>query len=92
MAGIQIEYEKVTIPTMMSIPELHKAFGISEPTIRKWLREGLIPHIECGRKWLVNAAIFARFLGVEESQQPQTETANIVNTSAKAQSPKVIII
>lgn len=92
MAEIKIEYEKVTIPTMMSIPELHKTFGISELTIRKWLRAGLIPHIECGKKWLVNAAVFSRFLGVEESQQPQTETASIVKTSAKSPSPKVIII
>ncbi len=92
MAEIKIEYEKVTIPTMMSIPELHKTFGISELTIRKWLRAGLIPHIECGKKWLVNAAVFARFLGVEESQQPQTKAASIVETVPNGKSPKVIII
>lgn len=92
MGEIQIEYEKIIVPTMLSIPDLHKTFGISEPTIRKWLREGLIPHIECGRKWLVNAAIFARFLGVDESQQPQTKAASVVETAPKGKSPKVIII
>ena len=29
MAEIKIEYEKITIPTMMTIPELHKTFGIT---------------------------------------------------------------
>lgn len=92
MAEIKIEYEKITIPTMMTIPELHKTFGISEPTIRRWLHEGLIPHVECGRKWLINAAVFSRFLGTEEIQQPQIKTANIIEATPKAKSPKVIII
>lgn len=89
MPDIKIEYEKINVPVMLSIPELHKTFGISEPTIRRWLHEGLIPHVECGRKWLINAAVFSRFLGAEEMQQPQT---NIIEATPKAKSPKVIII
>ncbi len=46
----------LTVPKMMSIKEVAKATGISESSIRLMVREGKLPSIRMGTKYLLNCS------------------------------------
>lgn len=53
------------IPTMLTIRELakeSKQYGVTEFHIRQAVNQGLIPHINAGRKILVNRDKFIDYL------------------------------
>lgn len=62
------------IPTMLTIKELakeSKQFGVTEFHIRHAVNEGLIPHINAGRKILINRDKFIDYLeGVQAGEKP----------------------
>ena len=64
------QVQPYTIPKVGTIKETAAEFGISECTIRKWIKNGQLPVIKCGHSFLVNFSIFSRFL--EGELQPVT--------------------
>lgn len=89
-------FQHYEIPEMLTIPETARKFGLPENAVRKWVKMGLVPHISCGRKWLVNAAVFARFLGADCQQTHQAEIIDSADQQSDnkkpLRQPKVIIL
>lgn len=52
-----------TVPRMRTIPQTAKIAGISEYTLREWVKEGKLTHVKAGRKTLINLDKFYEFLG-----------------------------
>lgn len=56
------QVQPYTIPKVGTIKETAAEFGISECTIRKWIKNGQLPVIKCGHSFLVNFSTFSKFL------------------------------
>ncbi len=52
-------------PTMMLPKQVAKEFGIPIYRVRKWVKEGTIVSVPCGRKSLINREKFVAFLNGE---------------------------
>lgn len=55
-------------PKMVSVKEAVKCTGMSEHFIRENLKNGKIPHIAVGKKYLINLPLFNEWL-MNESQK-----------------------
>lgn len=53
----------------LTINEAGKVTGLGQAYIRKGCRDGTIPHIKCGRKYLVNYALFLDHLNRESERR-----------------------
>ena len=71
--NMEFEVEKYTIPKMLTVKEAAQEFHIPATAIREWIGEGSLPVVTCGKKYLINACVFSRFL----------EGAPISNTTQK---------
>lgn len=89
-------FQHYEIPEMLTIPETARKFGLPENAVRRWVKMGLVPHVSCGRKWLVNAAVFSRFLGADCQQTHQAEIIDSADQQSDnkkpLRQPRVIII
>lgn len=56
------QVEPYTIPRVVTVKEAAKEFNISECTIRKWIKSGQLPVIQCGRSFRINCTVFSNFL------------------------------
>lgn len=51
-----------TIPRVLGVKEIAKEFHIPVTQVRRWINEGRLPVIVCGKRYLVNCTVFSRFL------------------------------
>ena len=58
----EFEVEKYTIPKMLTVKEAATEFHLPATAIREWIGEGSLPVVTCGKKYLINASVFSRFL------------------------------
>lgn len=56
------QVEPYTVPRVISIKAAAAEFGISECTIRKWIKSGQLPVVKCGHSFLINCTTFSKFL------------------------------
>lgn len=63
--------EPYTVPRVVGIKQAAAEFGISEYTIRRWIKSGQLPVITCGKRFLVNCTMLSKFL--ENGTRLQTE-------------------
>ena len=54
--------ETYTIPKMLTVKEAATEFHLPATAIREWIGEGSLPVVTCGKKYLINASVFSRFL------------------------------
>lgn len=47
---------------MLSIPEAHTIYGISPYAWYKWIKEGVLPAVRIGKKYLLNEQVVENFL------------------------------
>lgn len=55
----------ITKPTMMLPKQIAEEFGIPIYRVRKWVKEGKIVYVACGKKALINRDKFLAFLNGE---------------------------
>lgn len=55
------------IPHICTIGQLAKETGISEHTIRCWVKQGAFKFLKSGKKYLINYDIFMKFLEGDEN-------------------------
>ena len=56
---------------MLTIPEaVNKCEGIGDYTLRKWIREGSLPSVKIGKKYLINEQVLEDFLKGESFTTP----------------------
>ena len=58
--------ESINKPTMMLPKEIAEEFGIPIYRVRKWVKEGTIVYVACGKKALINRDKFLAFLNGEK--------------------------
>lgn len=56
------EVEHYTIPRVLGVKEIAKEFHIPVTQIRRWINEGRLPVIVCGKRFLINCTTFSKFL------------------------------
>lgn len=61
-------------PTMMLPKQVAKEFGIPIYRVRKWVKEGKIVYVDCGRKALINREKFIAFLYGELETESKTKS------------------
>lgn len=68
-----MEIEAYTIPRVIGIKQAAAEFGISEYTLRLWIKTGRLPVVLCGRKQLINCTTLSKFLvgEVNETEKPE---------------------
>lgn len=60
-----MKIEEYTIPRVIGVKQAAVEFGISEYSLRAWIKSGQLPVVNCGRKHLINCTILSRFLSGE---------------------------
>lgn len=56
------EHKVEKAPLMLTIRETAKKSGLSEYTIRTWVKQGMFPFVLIGRKYLISWNNFCEFL------------------------------
>lgn len=56
------KYKEQKAPLMLTIKETANKSGLSEYTIRTWVKQGIIPYLLIGRKYLISWDNFCEFL------------------------------
>lgn len=67
-------YESINKPTMMLPKEIAEEFGIPIYRVRKWVKEGKIVYVACGKKALINRDKFLAFLNGELEAESKTKS------------------
>lgn len=62
----------------LTITEAAKNTGLGQTYIRNGCRSGTIPHIKCGRKYLINYRLFLDQLDAACSVRPDNDTREVV--------------
>lgn len=57
-------------PHICTIKQLAAETGISEYTIRCWVKQGKFKTMRSGRKYLINYAVFMRYVNGEMESEP----------------------
>ena len=67
-------YESINKPTMMLPKQIAEEFDIPIYRVRKWVKEGKIVYVACGRKALINREKFIAFLYGELEAESKTKS------------------
>ena len=63
-------------PTMLTIDETAECFNLPKYFVRQAIANGKVPSVQSGRKHLINAVIFKKFLNDGESYDYETEISD----------------
>jgi excisionase family DNA binding protein len=55
---------------LLSVPEVAEYLGVSEVTVYRWCREGIVPALKVGRTWRIRQSTLEEFL--KQSERPTT--------------------
>lgn len=67
-------YESINKPTMMLPKQIAEEFDIPIYRVRKWVKEGKIVYVACGKKALINRDKFLAFLNGELEAESKTKS------------------
>ncbi|MBF6589098.1 MAG: helix-turn-helix domain-containing protein [Ktedonobacterales bacterium] len=59
---------------LLTVPEVALQLGVTEETVRRWLRAGDLPGVRLARKagWRIRAPDLEAFLQARDTRQPPT--------------------
>lgn len=66
------QVEAYTVPRVIGVKQAATEFGISEYSIRRWIKSGQLPVITCGKRFLVNCTVLSDFLNNGSRFQAET--------------------
>jgi excisionase family DNA binding protein len=70
----------IALPDIATVEDLSTFFGISPPTVRRHLREGLLPGRRVGRRWFVSRPALLAHLAGHEVEESRARLRAVPNT------------